>query len=108
MPTEFAMPKDSNGASAQVLAPEETTVVQGTIGAGNDRVAIPTDADIVEITCTDTTRCAFGTVTVDATAGTKRILLAGTYTYKVPSGATHVAFTRVGASSGNATVAKLV
>lgn len=99
--------KDRDDHSIQTLAPDDTTVVQATIAAGNSRAALPTGAQIVEIASTDFCRIAFGDVTVDATAGTRRIFPAGAATYRIPDGADHFAVTQVGASSGVVTVTRL-
>jgi hypothetical protein len=81
--------------------------VQASIAAGNNRVALPAESEIVEVSASDTCRVAFGTSTVDATVGTRRVFPAGCAVYKVPPGATHIAVTQVGTSSGVVTVARM-
>lgn len=104
---DATVPRGPNAAAIQVLSPVETTVVQATIAAGNDRQTLPTGAEIVEVNCDDDCRFAFGDSGVDATAGTKRLLPPGSYIYRVPSGATHFAVTQVGSSAGFVTVARM-
>ena len=101
------LPKDRDSKSIQVLSVQEDTVVQVTIAAGNNRVALPAESEIVEVAASDTCRVVFGSASVDATAGTRRVFPAGCAVYKVPPGATHVAVTQVGTSSGFVTVARM-
>jgi hypothetical protein len=81
--------------------------VQVGIAGGNNRVALPPESEIVEVSASDACRIAFGNASVDATAGTRRIFPSGVCVYKVPPGATHVAVTQVGTSSGFVTVARM-
>ena len=101
------MPKDVDGKAIQTLSPIESTTVQALIAAGNQRIAIPTGSNIVEISANDTCRIKFGDNTVDATAGTARIFPPGSAVYKVPSEATHLAVTQVGTSSGFLTMCEM-
>jgi len=101
------LPKDVDGHSIQTLAPVESTVAQVVIAGGNQRVALPTGANIIEIACNDVCRIKLGDSTVDATSGTSRIFPPGAAVYRVPSGATHLAVTQVGASSGFVTVCEM-
>ena len=93
--------------SIQVLSVQEDTVVQATIAAGNNRVALPADSEIVEVSASDTCRISFGTSTIDVTAGTHRVFPAGCAVYKIPPDATHIAVTQVGTSSGFVTIARM-
>lgn len=77
------------------------------IAAGNNRVALPPEAEIVEVSASDTCKIVFGDSTVDATTGTRRIFPLGSAVYKVPPGATHIAVTTYNASSGTVTVARM-
>lgn len=101
------LPKDRDSIPIQVLSVEEGTVVQLVIGAGNQRIALPTQSEVVEVAASDTCRVAFGDSSVDATAGTRRLFPSGSAVYKVPPGATHIAVTQVGTSSGFVTVARM-
>ena len=101
------LPQDINRQAIQALSPEDGTVVQATIGAGNSRVAVPNESGLVEVAVTAECRMAFGDSAVDASTGTRRALVAGVYVYRVPAGATHVAFTQIGSSTGVATVARM-
>lgn len=101
------LPKDRDSIPVQVLSVEEGTVVQLSIGAGNQRIALPAFSEIVEIAATDTCKVAFGDGSVDATAGTRRVFPSGSAVYKVPPNATHVAVTQVGTSTGVVTVARM-
>ena len=100
--------KDANAAPIQVLIPDDASVVQITIGAGNQSTSLPSGAVIVEICATDDCRVAFGTSGVDATSGVKRAFTKGAAVYKLPDTATHVACTQIGTSSGFLTITRLV
>lgn len=106
------LPNDRHGEPIQTLSPEDTSVVQVSLSASNARVALPAGSQVVEIGAQDTCRAAFGDLNVDATSGTRRLLTAGVFVYKVPviNGvtATHIAFVNVSGSSGIVTVTKLV
>lgn len=99
--------RDSGAAAIPALAPEDTTVSEASIAAGNNRVALPANSVIVEVSCQDFCRMAFGTSTVDVTSGTRRLHPPGISIYRVPADATHVAVTQVGTSSGVFTVTRL-
>jgi hypothetical protein len=101
------LPKDVDGHSIQTLAPVEDTVVQAVITAGNQRITLPTGANIVEVAANDVCRIKFGDSAVDASSGTVRIFPPGAAVYRVPAGATHLAVTQVGTSSGFLTVCEM-
>jgi hypothetical protein len=101
------LPKDRDSLPIQVLSVQEDTVVQANIAAGNNRVALPAESEIVEVAASDNCRIAFGTSTVDVTVGTRRVFPMGSAVYKVPPGATHIAVTTYNASSGVVTVARM-
>ena len=107
MATNASLPYDVNGAMIQTLAPDEDTVVQVSIAAGNNTSPLPTNAQIVEVASSDLCRIKFGDSGVDATSGVARLFPLGVAVYRVPVGATHVACTRVGTSTGLVTVASL-
>lgn len=101
------LPKDRDSVSIQVLAPDETAVVSVTIAAGNQRVALPSNCEIVEVAASDNCLMVFGDSSVDVTTGTRRLFPAGSAVYRVPPGATHIAVTSFSASSGTVTVTRL-
>jgi hypothetical protein len=100
------LPRDRDGIPMQVLSVQEDTVIQLSIAAGNQRTTLPPDAEVVEVAATDVCRLKFGNASVDATASA-RVFPGGTQIYKLPPGATHVAITQVGTSSGFVTVARM-
>lgn len=113
--TETKLPQDRDSYPIQVLAPDDTTVAQASIAAGNNRIALPTGSQVVELGVQDTCRVAFGTSSVDVTVGTRRLLVSGVYVYRVPyttaatrTLATDIAVTSVGGSSGVVTITRLV
>jgi hypothetical protein len=101
------LPKDLDSIPIQVLSPDETAVIAITISAVNNRVALPSNCEIVEICASDNCRIVFGNASVDATTGTRRLFTAGAAVYRVPEGATHVAVTSYNASTGLVTVTRL-
>lgn len=105
--TQPHLPRDRNDNAIQVLTPDDTTVAQVAFGAGNQTAPLPTDSTIVEVVSTDFCRIAFGDETVDATVGTRRIFPPGGAVYRVPSGATRVAVTQIGTSTGFVTVTRM-
>lgn len=100
------MPRDNNSDAIQTLSPLEGTVVQLTISAGNSSIALPEDAEVIEVAASDLCRLKFGTASVDATSGA-RVFPPGVAVYKVPEGATHVAVTQIGTSSGFVTICEM-
>ena len=104
---DATMPTGKDGGSIQVLAPVEGTVQTGTITGTSARAQIPPDAGVVEISVSADCRCQFGFSSVVA-SGTSRIMPKGSFVYKVPDEATHVAFVQLtGSDLGSFTVAKL-
>lgn len=101
------LPKDRDSIPVQVLSVQEDTVVVANIAAGNNRVALPPESEIVEVSASDTCRIVFGNSSVDATVGTRRVFPLGSAVYKVPPGATHIAVTTYNASSGIVTIARM-
>jgi hypothetical protein len=109
MAREVNLPMDKGGYSIQVLAPEETSVAEITIGA-DARVALPANARVVEIAASGICRIKFGNSAVLAAAG--RLFPAGVATYKIPedatgTAATHIAAISEGGSTGAVTIARL-
>jgi hypothetical protein len=106
--TNVDLPKDVDGKSIQTLAPIESSAVQVIIAAGNNRIALPTDAVVVEVAASDICRIKFGDSSVDATTGTvARIFPQGISVYRVPTGATHLAVTQFGTSTGFVTLVQM-
>jgi hypothetical protein len=102
------LPRDPGAAPIPALAPDDTTVAQVSIAAGNNSAALPAGSIIVEVSAQDYCRMAFGISTVDATVGVRRLVPPGISVYKLPANATHFAVTQVGASTGVFTVTKLI
>jgi hypothetical protein len=100
--------RDPNAAPIPALAPDDTAVAEVAIAAGNNRAAFPANCTIIEVATQDYCRMAFGTSTVDATVGVRRLHPPGISVYKVPPFATHFAVTQVGTSTGICTVTKLI
>jgi hypothetical protein len=101
------LPKDRDSLPIQVLSVQEDTVVEAPIAAGNNRVALPAESEIVEVSASDTCKFAFGNSSVDVTVGVKRVFPLGSAVYKVPPGATHIAVTQYNGSTGVVTVARM-
>jgi hypothetical protein len=102
------LPRDPGAAPIPALAPDDTSVTQVTIAAGNNSAALPAGCVIVEVSSQDYCRMAFGISTVDATVGVRRLVPPGISVYKLPANATHFAVTQVGTSAGVFTVTKLI
>lgn len=88
------LPEDANSNAIQVLTPDVNNGVVGTTGAASASVALPTATDIIQIVTQQDTWVKFGdsgVVAVAATAG-NMLLLGGERAYRVPAGATHMAF----------------
>lgn len=98
------LPQDTRGNPVQALAP--STVASVAIGAVSANVAIPSGADVVRIGVTNDCFATFGISTV-TTDGLKMFLPKGSEIFKVPTGATHVAFIQ-SAVAGQASVTQLV
>lgn len=111
--TNTKLKQDKDSYPIQVLAPVETTVAQIVLSGSTQTTLLPTGSEIVEIACTGNCKFAFGDVTVNATSGTKRVLVAGVYVYTVPEVtpgvlATYFDAVTVDGSSGRVTVTRMV
>ena len=102
-----SMPKDRHSQPIQVLAPYEASAVTLSIAPGNQRIALPAFAQVVEIAASDVCRVRFGDSTVDATVADARVFPAGVGVVAVPPGSTHFAITQYNGSSGIVSVARL-
>lgn len=102
------LPPDKHGEPIQVLSPHSSTAVV-TGSASSARVALPTGAQILEISLSGSMHIRFGDSSVDA-ATTDFFLPEGFVgTYKVPDGATHLAaIWTSGETGGNVYIHKLV
>lgn len=90
----FNLPRDSSDNPAQVLAPQDSTSVNGTSSGASVRLALPAQAtpgNLVEVACSAGIHWTFGDSAVTADANDK-YQGGGTLPYKVPVGATHLAF----------------
>jgi hypothetical protein len=105
--THPLLPKDRDSHVIQTLAPDDESVVELPIQAGNNRVALPAECEVVEVSATNECRMAFGDSSVDATVGIRRIFPIGVAVYRVPPGITHVAITNLSGSNGFVTVTRL-
>jgi len=106
--TSANLPRGQDGHSIQVLRPEEGTVQQVTIGASQQRITLPDNTEIVEVTASADCRLRFGDGTVVADANS-RILLRGTYVYMTDVVDTHLSVIQLtGTDTGNATATRLL
>lgn len=103
-----ALPRDKHSRPIQVLTPDDESVVEVAIAPGNQRVALPTQALVVEVASNADCRIAFGDSAVDVTVGTRRVFPSGTAVYSLTRDMTHVAVTSIGGSSGIVTVTRLM
>lgn len=102
------LPRGMDGTSVQALRPDEATVQQVSIAASQQRITLPAETDLVEITVTADCRIKFGGSTVVAD-GTSRALLRGTYVYNTDNLHTHVSVIRLTVDdSGNATATRMI
>ena len=102
------LPRGADGSSIQCLSPDEDNVQQATIGASQQRITLPTETDVVEVTVTADSRIKFGGSTVVAD-GNSRALLRGTYVYSTDKFMTHVSVLQLtGSDSGNMTATRLL
>lgn len=110
--TSTKLPQDSDSAPIQVLAPVEATVVGFVLSSSTNKQSLPAGSEIVEVACTGNCKFAFGISSVDATAGTARVITTGVYTYKVPVVANVLAAffdaVTVDGSTGRITVTRMV
>jgi hypothetical protein len=106
--TNAHLPRGVDGQSIQALRPDEDNVQQATIGASQQRITLPAETDVVEITVTADSRVKFGDSNVVAD-GNSRALLRGTYVYSTNSRMTHVAVRQLtNTDSGNCTATRLL
>lgn len=102
------LPRGQDGTSIQCLRPDEDNVQQATIGASQQRITLPSNTDVVEITLTADSRVKFGGSTVVADANS-RALLRGTYVYATDKSMTHVSVIQLtGSDTGNMTATRLL
>lgn len=106
-----SLPADNGGEAIQVLSPEEDTVQQVSIGATQQRITLPAESDIIELTATADCRVRFGDGSVVADANS-RALLRGTYVYSLSAHPdptyTHISVIRLTTDdSGNLTATRL-
>lgn len=102
------LPRGLDGTSIQCLRPDEDTVQQVAIASGQQRITLPTDTDVVEVTVTADCRIKFGSSSVVAD-GNSRALLRGTYVYSTDKATTHVSVVQLtGSDTGNATLARML
>ena len=96
--TNASLPLDRNGQPIQVLRPSGTRV-NLTAGSTTSRAALPTGAQVVLFRATDHVWYNLGDSGVEASAAATSVLFpAGEAAVVLPTGATHVAVLRVGAS----------
>lgn len=98
------LPQDSRGHPIQALAPD--TYASVAVGAASAAVALPANTSVVRIGVTNDCFAKFGISTV-AADGLAMFLAKGSEVFKVPTGATHVAFIQ-SSVAGQASVVKLV
>lgn len=92
------LPIDLDSQPIQVLSPVESTAVVGTSAGASTRVALPASSEIVEVAFTDTVHWFFTTSAGTATSSMK--IGVGVGVYRVPVGATHMAFIPVSGVAG--------
>lgn len=86
--------RDNSDNPIQVLAPEDSTSVNGTSSGASVRLALPSGTvakDVVEIACSAGIHWTFGDSAITADSADK-YMGGGTLPYKVPAGVTHLAF----------------
>lgn len=110
--TGTRLPQDADSAPIQALSPVEGSVAVHTLSGVSSAVALPSGAELVEVSCTGNMLFAFGNSGVSATTSS-RVLPTGCYVYKVPYSSgntlcTHFAAITVDGSSGRVSVARLV
>lgn len=102
------LPRDGSDVAIQVLQPEDITTAIGTSSGTTVRLTLPLGAKVVEVAASDGIHWQFGDSTVEATSSNK-FQGASTIPYKVPSGATHLAFiASTGVASAICSVTKLL
>lgn len=96
--TNASLPLDRNGQAIQILRPSGSRV-NLTAGAASSRAALPSGAMLLFVRCTGDIWLNFGDSGVAASAAATSMLHpAGESVQVVPTGATHVAVIRFGAT----------
>ena len=97
--TRTKLPGDEDSTPIQVLAPGAAAYLS--VGAASSRVALPANAEIVQLGCDGVCWITFGdsSVTAQATTSPAFLFPGGCLALRVPSGATHVAAIQTTASS---------
>lgn len=107
MHVNVTLPVDRNGREIQVPRGSGSRV-NLTAGASSSNAALPTNSQVVFVRCTADIWLNFGTSGVSATATASSILHpAGESVQVVPTGATHVAVLRFGATDVTVQVEKI-
>lgn len=106
--TRTKLPQDEDSAPIQVLSPDESAVASFALAGTTNVTALPALSEIVEIAVTGNCKFVFGTAGVSAATGTRRLLCAGVYVYRVPTGATHFDAVTVDGSSGRISLGRMV
>jgi hypothetical protein len=83
-------PVDQNAVPFPLVALDPTLCVTGTVAGTTARVALPTD-DVVRVAASTDCYIRFGNSTVNA-ATSDALFVKGSELFKVPYGATHLAF----------------
>lgn len=103
--------RDKSDNPIQVLAPDDASTVIGTSSGTSVRLTLPLyvrAGAVVEVACSDGIHWQFGDSAVNATSSNK-YQGAGSLPYKVPVGATHLAFiASTGVASAICSVTPLV
>jgi hypothetical protein len=100
------LPRDVRGEIIQALAPVTSGNVNATVGAASARVAIPSGCDLIRVASNTDCYINFGNSSNTATSADP-IFPKGAELFKVPAGATHVAFLQV-STGGFASVSAMV
>jgi len=107
---EANLARDKADNPIQVLAPEDSATVIGTSNGTSVRLTLPASArpgSVVEVSFSDSVHWQFGNSGVNASTSQK-YQGPGSLVYKVPPGATHLAFiTATGVSSAICSVTPL-
>lgn len=101
---QITLPVDRVCHPIQTLAADLNTFKA--IGGVSDRVALPTGSEIVRVGVSNDCYALFGDNTV-AADGTSMFLPKGVEVFRVPTGATHIAFIQSSAG-GMASITKMV
>jgi hypothetical protein len=107
---ETNLARDKADNPIQVLAPEDAATVINSSNGTTVRLTLPVTArpgSVVEVSCSDAIHWQFGNSGVNATTSNK-YQGPGSLVYKVPPGATHLAFiTATGVTSAICSVTPL-